>query len=157
VRFGFGSCVGKEPWLDAATWAEVDGHARADFFLLLGDNHYANTTDAAKQRAAFIAHRSQPSFRALFQKIPLLAIWDDHDFGFNDSDNAQPGKDTALRTFTEFFANPAAASQMTLAFISGSRGARWISSCSMSATIAPRIKRSTTAQRRCSARNSSPG
>ena len=108
LRFAFGSCAGKEPWLDAATWADLEARTTADLVLLLGDNHYANSTDPAKQRAAFIAHRSNPGFRALFQRTPLYAIWDDHDFGVNDSDGTQPGKEDSLRTFTEFFANPGA-------------------------------------------------
>jgi len=108
LRFGFGSCAGKEPWLDAATWAEVDARARVDLFLLLGDIHYANTPDAPKQRAGFIAHRSYPGYGALFKKVPVFALWDDHDFGPNDSDGTFPGKEESLKTFTEFFANPAA-------------------------------------------------
>ena len=108
LRFAFGSCAGKEPWLDAATWADLDARTTADLVLLLGDNHYANTTDPAKQRAAFIAHRSNAAFRALFARTPLYGSWDDHDFGVNDSDGTQRGKEDSLRTFTEFFANPGA-------------------------------------------------
>ena len=108
LRFAFGSCVGKESWLDAATWADLDARTAADLVLLLGDNHYANTTDPAKQRAAFIAHRTNPGFRALFSHTPLYGIWDDHDFGVNDSDGTQTGKEDSLRTFSEFFANPGA-------------------------------------------------
>ncbi|MCE9611875.1 MAG: alkaline phosphatase D family protein [Chthoniobacter sp.] len=108
LRFAFGSCAGKEPWLDAATWADLEARTSVDLVLQLGDNHYANTTDPAKQRAAFIAHRSHAGFRALFQHTPLYAVWDDHDFGVNDSDGTQKGKEDSLRTFSEFFANPAA-------------------------------------------------
>ena len=108
LRFAFGSCAGKEPWLDAATWADLDARTAVDLVLLLGDNHYANTTDPGKQRAAFIAHRKQAGFRAFFQHTPLYGIWDDHDFGVNDSDGTQAGKEDSLRTFNEFFANPGA-------------------------------------------------
>ena len=107
VRFAFGSCVGKEPWLDAAMWADVDARTPVDLVLLLGDNHYANTPEAAKQRAALIAHRDNAGFRSLFQRTPMYAIWDDHDFGVNDSDGTQKDKEMSLRTFKEFFANPA--------------------------------------------------
>ena len=107
VRFAFGSCVGKEPWLDAAMWADVDARTPVDLVLLLGDNHYANTPDPAKQRAALIAHRDNAGFRSLFQRTPMYAIWDDHDFGVNDSDGTQKDKEMSLRTFKEFFANPA--------------------------------------------------
>ena len=107
VRFAFGSCVGKEPWLDAAMWADLDARTPVDLVLLLGDNHYANTPEPEKQRAAFIAHRDNAGFRSLFQHTPMYAIWDDHDFGVNDSDGTQKDKERSLRTFKEFFANPA--------------------------------------------------
>ena len=107
VHFAFGSCVGKEPWLDAAMWADLDARTAVDLVLLLGDNHYANTPEPAKQRAAFIAHREHAGFRSLFQHTPMYAIWDDHDFGVNDSDGTQMDKELSLRTFQEFFANPA--------------------------------------------------
>ncbi len=107
VRFAFGSCVGKEPWLDAALWADVDARTPVDLVLLLGDNHYANSPEPAKQRAAFITHRDNAAFRSLFQRTPMYAIWDDHDFGVNDSDGTQKDKEISLRTFKEFFANPA--------------------------------------------------
>ena len=106
LRFAFGSCVGKEPWLDAAMWADLEARTHVDVVLLLGDNHYANTPEPAKQRAALIAHRMDAGFRALFQRVPLYAIWDDHDFGVNDSDLTQEHKDDALQTFKQFFANP---------------------------------------------------
>ena len=107
LRFAFGSCVGKEPWLDAATWADLDTRTSVEFVLLLGDNHYANSTQPRMQRAAFIAHRNNAGFRALFSHTPLYAIWDDHDFGPNDSDGTLAGKDDSLRTFKQFLANPA--------------------------------------------------
>jgi alkaline phosphatase D len=106
VRFAFGSCAGKEPWLDAATWADIDARASVDLVLLLGDIHYANTTDVEKQRAAYIAHRMHAGYRALFSHTPLYAIWDDHDYGPNDSDGTLAGKEKSLKTFREFFANP---------------------------------------------------
>lgn len=106
VRFAFGSCLGKEPWLDAAMWADLDARTSVDLVLLLGDNHYANSPVPEKQRAAFIAHRDNAGFRSLFQRTPVYAVWDDHDFGVNDSDGTQKDKELSLRTFKEFFANP---------------------------------------------------
>jgi alkaline phosphatase D len=107
MRIAFGSCVGKEGWLDAAAWADLEARTNVDLILMLGDNHYANTTDPIKQRAAFVAHRRNPGFAALTQRTPVYAIWDDHDFGPNDSDGTVKGKERALQTFKEFFANPA--------------------------------------------------
>lgn len=108
LRFGFGSCAGADSWLDAATWADLEARTKVDLFLSLGDNHYADTTDPVKLNAAFVGHRWNAGFRALFQRTPLYAIWDDHDFGKNDGDGTLPGKEDALRTFRQFFANPGA-------------------------------------------------
>jgi alkaline phosphatase D len=99
MRFAFGSCVGKEPWLDAATWADLEARVPVDFVLLLGDNHYANSPDPIKQRAAFVAHRLNPGFRALTRRMPLYGIWDDHDFGPNDSDGTLAGQGTGAEDF----------------------------------------------------------
>jgi alkaline phosphatase D len=107
TRIAFGSCVGKEGWLDAAAWADLEARTRVDLVLMLGDNHYANTTDPIKQRASFVAHRRNPGFVELTRRTPVYAIWDDHDFGVNDSDGTSQGKERALQTFKEFFANPA--------------------------------------------------
>ena len=106
LRFAFGSCAGKEGWLDAATWADLEARTTIDLVLLLGDNHYANTPDPAKQRAAFAAHRRNPGFVALTRRTPLYGIWDDHDFGPNNSDGTLAGKELGLATFKEFFPNP---------------------------------------------------
>jgi alkaline phosphatase D len=107
MRIAFGSCVGKEGYLDAAAFADMEARTPVDLMLMLGDNHYANTSDPLKQRAAFVAHRRNPGFVALTRRTPVYAIWDDHDFGANDSDGANPGKEIALQTFKDFFANPA--------------------------------------------------
>ena len=108
LRFAFGSCAGEQPGFAAATWADLEARTNVDLVLALGDNHYADTTDPAKLHAAFVGHRWNAPFRALFQRTPLYAIWDDHDFGKNDGDGTLAGKEDALRTFTQFFANPGA-------------------------------------------------
>jgi alkaline phosphatase D len=38
---------------------------------------------------------------------PVYAIWDDHDYGPNNSDGTEKGKADSLRVFREFWANPA--------------------------------------------------
>lgn len=74
---------------------------------MLGDNHYANTSDLAKQRADYTMHRKVAGFRQLCSQVPCVGIWDDHDFGPNDSDGTLPGKEKSLRAFKEFWANAA--------------------------------------------------
>jgi alkaline phosphatase D len=52
-------------------------------------------------------HRQVGGFRDLTAKVPCVGIWDDHDFGPNDSDGTLPGKAESLRAFREAWANPA--------------------------------------------------
>ncbi len=44
--------------------------------------------------------------RAVARSIPQLAIWDDHDFGYNNSDGTWPYKAGSLAVFNRYWANP---------------------------------------------------
>lgn len=106
VRFAFVSCSGYRGYMAAASWGEMAIRANFDVLLQLGDNHYANTTDLAKLRANYLNHRVVGGFRELTAKVPCVGVWDDHDYGPNDSDGTQPGKENSLRAFREAWANP---------------------------------------------------
>src|SRR5438093_2796900 len=106
VRFAFTSCVGDYGYDAAAGYADMAVRTNFDLLLMLGDNHYANTNDPVKQRAYFADQRSQPGWRELTWRIPTYAIWDDHDFGPDNSDGTMPGKEKSLQTFKEHWANP---------------------------------------------------
>ncbi|MFT5408761.1 MAG: alkaline phosphatase D, partial [Verrucomicrobiales bacterium] len=80
--------------------------SRADLILLLGDDHYADTTQREGQSTAYFSHRSKPGFRSITTRIPTYNIWDDHDYGPNDSDGTADGKETSLATFKDFWPNP---------------------------------------------------
>jgi alkaline phosphatase D len=86
---------------------------RPAFQLLLGDNVYANTTD---REGLWRFHRQQRhvvEFAAVLRNVPTYAMWDDHDYGPNNSDGTAPGKENSLRAFHELFANPAAGTETT--------------------------------------------
>ena len=106
-RFAFGSCVGRKRNSSAAAWDELAARGQNDFLLMLGDNHYADSTEPAKQRAAYYAQRGVAGFRELTRRTPTYGIWDDHDFGPDNSDGTALGKETSLRTFKQFWGNPA--------------------------------------------------
>ena len=106
IRFAFTSCLGSKGHEAADGWSELAAHANADLVFLLGDNHYANTTARAGQSAAYLDHRSVDGFRKVAPNVPVYAIWDDHDFGPNDSDGTAKGKEESLATYKDFWANP---------------------------------------------------
>ena len=107
VRFAFVSCVGYYPYDSAASWADMSTRTNFDLVLLLGDNHYANSPEPEKQRRAYQEQRNQGGYRELSVRTPFYAIWDDHDYGPDNSDATLPHKERALKTFQEHWANPA--------------------------------------------------
>ncbi len=104
-RIGFGSCV-KNP--DTPLW-----HAAAKMnlsaFLLLGDNvyqgppHYGNLPALTGLYERLFGN---PWFQELRKSTSIYAIWDDHDFGSNNSDSSYSNKAASLEVFRQFF-NPA--------------------------------------------------
>jgi alkaline phosphatase D len=82
---------------------------RPDAMLWLGDNTYLREVDWFT-RTGFL-HRYTHT-RSLQELQPLLAsthhyaIWDDHDYGPNDSDGSFVHKDMATEIFKLFWANP---------------------------------------------------
>ncbi|HTO51173.1 MAG TPA: alkaline phosphatase D family protein [Burkholderiales bacterium] len=84
--------------------------ARApDLMLWLGDNVYFREpewTSIEGMSARYRAYRAMPELRRLARAGSNLAIWDDHDFGPNDSDGSFTMKGAALEVFKRYWANP---------------------------------------------------
>ncbi|MBT5927813.1 MAG: hypothetical protein HOH33_14470 [Verrucomicrobia bacterium] len=106
LRFAFGSCVGHEGVLASAAWGQMAADSSIEMLLMLGDNHYADSTVPEVQRAAYYDHRSVSGFRDLVKRMPVYGIWDDHDYGPNDSDSTAEGQQISLQTFQSMWANP---------------------------------------------------
>jgi alkaline phosphatase D len=104
TRIAFGSCAeaGKpQPvWDPILAW-------RPDLFVFLGDNIYADTRDMAVMRRKYAELAGQPGFARLRETTPVVATWDDHDFGENDAGGDYPKKDDSRRIFLDFWGEPA--------------------------------------------------
>jgi alkaline phosphatase D len=107
LRVAFGSCVGQRGHLSAAAFGEMAARRNFDLLLMIGDNHYGDTTDPALLRDHYHMHRTVNGFTRVIREIPTYAIWDDHDFGPNNSDGSTAGKEDSLRVFRDWWANPA--------------------------------------------------
>lgn len=106
LRVAFGSCVGRRGYCAAAAFGEMAARGNFDLLLMLGDNHYGDTTDPALLRDYNHMLRTVAGFEKLVREKPTYAIWDDHDFGPNNSDGTAAGKENSLRVFQEWWANP---------------------------------------------------
>ncbi|MGL4362017.1 MAG: alkaline phosphatase D family protein, partial [Cellulosilyticaceae bacterium] len=82
---------------------------KADMMLWLGDNTYYREVDwYSKTGMAYrYTHtRALPQMQKLLSTGIHLAIWDDHDYGPNDSDRRFVGKEISREVFMDFWANP---------------------------------------------------
>lgn len=73
------------------------------FFLHLGDFHYENigAPDADRFAKAFLRVLSSPRQSALYRNQAFAYVWDDHDFGPNNSDRTSRSRVAALRSYLE--------------------------------------------------------
>ncbi len=79
-----------------------------DFMLWLGDNIYLREPDFLTERG--IRHRNRqvralPEMQALLGSTHNYAIWDDHDYGPNDSDRSYVNKKLTEKAFNDYWGN----------------------------------------------------
>ena len=98
VTIAFGSCA----WT-GSNGAVFDAIRAVEpsVFVHLGDLHYGNLTSPRPDDHLALMTRalSTPAQSALFSSVPSAWVWDDHDFGPNDSDSSSPSRDAALRNY----------------------------------------------------------
>jgi alkaline phosphatase D len=101
LRLAFGSCFA-DYWTAELPIFSAIRRDCPQAMVMLGDNCYFAEPDWQSEPAMMLAHlrsRNNPSFRRLAASTPMLAIYDDHDFGPNDSNGHFVGRDLALRSF----------------------------------------------------------
>lgn len=103
-KIAFGSCAHEsepQPVLDL-----VVKH-KPDLFVYLGDNIYGDTHDMKVLQAKYNTLAAKPEFQRLRKNVPIVATWDDHDYGWNDAGKEYPFKEQSKELFLNFFNEPA--------------------------------------------------
>jgi alkaline phosphatase D len=103
-RILFGSCLvasRPHPILDQAAVKAPD------IFVFTGDNIYADTERMDVMARKYGELAASPKFRALLKTSPVVAVWDDHDYGRNDAGAEYPAKAGSRRLFLDFWRVPA--------------------------------------------------
>lgn len=80
-----------------------------DIMLWLGDNNYLREADWNTRTGILYRYthsRKVKEMQPLLGSVSNYAIWDDHDFGPNDSDKGYWNKETSLEAFKLFWGNP---------------------------------------------------
>ena len=100
--------AGSNPTVGVPSYASIAAEQPA-FMMQLGDFDHRNPQTLAAMRTMHRQLRS-PGVAAgddfaqyIAPQIPLVHIWDDHDFGENNSDKNFPGKSDSLQAFAEYY------------------------------------------------------
>ena len=98
----FGSCSNQNYKMNH--WKTVVSY-EPDLLILLGDNVYGdfNDKDAKQLKLAYRRLSENKSFQYIKNNIPIIPIWDDHDYGINDGGKNWQYKSIAKKIFLDFF------------------------------------------------------
>jgi alkaline phosphatase D len=103
TKIAFGSCSHQDK---PQPVLELAADTNPDVFIYLGDNVYNNSYSAGMLRKCYRKLGTKPEFIRLKKTVPILATWDDHDYGWNDSGRDYPYKHLSKKYFLEFFGRP---------------------------------------------------
>ena len=102
TRIGVGSCLDeKHP---EPIWKAVIA-SRPELFLMIGDNVYGDVKGAEMTELieSYRAQGRHPEFGPARRAFPFLPIWDDHDYGQNDSGADVPFANSSAALFYDFW------------------------------------------------------
>ena len=83
MLIAFGSCnnqVQPQP-----LWSDI-AQEEPDLWIWLGDNIYGDSPDMDVLRAKYAQQNSNSSYHSFKTNVPIIGVWDDHDYGINDGD-----------------------------------------------------------------------
>jgi alkaline phosphatase D len=98
----FGCCLRwfEHPMLDRTVALPMD------CFVFLGDNVYGDTMNPEVLRRKYDELKRSRFFTALRAKAPILATWDDHDYGGDDAGASWPTKVESQQAFLDWIEAP---------------------------------------------------
>ncbi len=102
-KIAFGACA-RQP--NPLLILDVALQHSPDLFIFLGDNIYGDTDNMDTLQAKYDRLGAKPTFQRLVQKTPIIATWDDHDFGKDDVGRHYPFKEKSKDIFMRFWKEP---------------------------------------------------
>lgn len=121
-KVAFASCINTIRVPLQPIWTQVAIY-RPDALFLIGDNNYmpmrTSAYEASESTVKFALGRYHrylrdvPGLRSVLATTPTYGIWDDHDFGPNNSDRTFKWRDLSLDLFKKYWPNPAAGTAET--------------------------------------------
>ncbi|HIN96014.1 MAG TPA: DUF4976 domain-containing protein, partial [Planctomycetes bacterium] len=102
-RIMFGSCIKQDKPMPIFKTIQSK---QPEMFIFLGDNIYADTADMKVMKAKYDKLAADPGFSGLLETCPILATWDDHDYGENDAGASYSKRLESQRIFADFWKLP---------------------------------------------------
>lgn len=101
-RVSLGSCANQK--LPQPIWQTILND-RPDLHIFGGDNVYASDRpwSIEQLQAAYAQAKQHDGMAQLMRSVPHMAMWDDHDYGFNDGGAEFAGKQSSKNALMEFF------------------------------------------------------
>ena len=96
----FGSCNNQN--LENILWKSVKKN-EPNLWIWGGDNIYSDTDNMNKLKEDYESLRNQKGYLDLVKDIPVMATWDDHDYGLNDGGKEFTKKNESQEVFLDFF------------------------------------------------------
>jgi len=103
TTIAFGSCNRIDR--DQKIWASVLAN-RPDLWIWLGDNVYADTYDMQEMKKQYLTQKQFPEYRAIRAAMPVVGVWDDHDYGVNDGGKTYSKKRESQQLLMDFLDVP---------------------------------------------------
>jgi alkaline phosphatase D len=110
-KIAFGSCAMQ--WEEQPIWKTIE-KTKPDLFLFIGDAIYGDwdgenvfevTDETLRRDWGKLA--ALPAFKTFRQEVPIMATWDNHDYGKHDGGADFPKKELTKKYFLDFFNEPA--------------------------------------------------
>ena len=119
TSIAFGSCNHQD--MDQSVWDRIREASSPDLYLWIGDNIYGDHLEykplppsvfhahgfPSRIRESYTRLAMDPHYRSFVGEVPVLAVWDDHDYGVNDGDRTFAHRAESQRLFLDFFGAPA--------------------------------------------------
>ena len=102
-KIAFGSCANQS---DRLPIFDIVVKHKPDLFIFLGDNIYGDTDNMNTLQSKYDRMAAKPTFQNLKNNVPIIATWDDHDYGQNDAGRHYSKKAASKEIFLKFFSEP---------------------------------------------------
>ncbi|WP_210489893.1 alkaline phosphatase D family protein [Rufibacter aurantiacus] len=98
-----GSCNSQDR--EQPLWREILKN-EPQLWVWLGDNIYGDTDDMRVLKAKYEKQLQNEDYQKLMQTVPVIGIWDDHDYGRNNAGKEYKHKSQSAQLFWDFLDEP---------------------------------------------------